>query len=135
MDREGSISPDHAEAHVRSIAAKKAITIEWTAADRADEAWAVREMDLVSIPRIRSLGDYAIALHELGHVLGPRQTSEVVSVRERWAWRWAEAHALVWTEEMERQRQRSIRSARTGPRNFPIAVPGAVRAIQGKKGG
>ena len=85
MDREGSITPDHAEAHVRSIAAKKAISIEWTAAERADEAWAAREMDVVSIPRIRSLRDYAIALHELGHVLGPRQTSELVSVRERWA--------------------------------------------------
>jgi hypothetical protein len=56
----------------------------------------------VWIQSVTSARRYAVALHEIGHILGRHQLSEVVLVRERWAWEWAKRNALEWTPAMQR---------------------------------
>src|SRR6516164_11855839 len=51
---------------------------------------------------VRSPRAYAVALHEMGHILGRHQRSQAVLVRERWAWDWARRNALDWTPAMQR---------------------------------
>ncbi len=48
---------------------------------------------------IKSAVTYAIALHELGHILGP-QRGRLLN-REWQAWEWAIANALEWTTPMK----------------------------------
>jgi hypothetical protein len=75
---------------------------------RPSRDWATPAMpvtpwfDEIGIAPVRSTISYAIALHELGHILGRHQQSENLMVRERWAWIWARAHALRWTAAMDR---------------------------------
>lgn len=71
--------------------------------------YAVRQMEEIWIPAVKSTISYATALHELGHVLGGRyQRSRKVMVRERDAWRWARSNALIWTPAMERSANKSL---------------------------
>jgi hypothetical protein len=56
----------------------------------------------IIVPPIKSVKSYATALHEIGHILGRHQLSEVILVRERWAWEWARRNAHSWTPAMER---------------------------------
>jgi hypothetical protein len=56
----------------------------------------------IEVPPIRSARSYATALHEIRHILGRHQVSNVILVRERWAWQWARRNALEWTPAMER---------------------------------
>jgi len=51
---------------------------------------------------VRSPRAYAVALHEIGHILGRYQRSRATLVRERHAWDWARRNALQWTPEMRR---------------------------------
>jgi hypothetical protein len=60
------------------------------------------------LPKIRSAIDYAICLHEIGHLAGRYQRSKNRSTRERWATVWARQHALFWTQEMEDAAQSSL---------------------------
>lgn len=62
---------------------------------------------------------YAVALHELGHLIAPngqvydKQTSEQERLRvmcEHVAWDWAEHHALDWTVTMEHMRVQALES-------------------------
>jgi hypothetical protein len=62
---------------------------------------------LVSIPPIKSVITYAVALHEIGHVLGRYQRSRSTLVRGRWAWAWAQSNAINWTPAMARTMERS----------------------------
>jgi hypothetical protein len=57
---------------------------------------------MIFTPRIRSRVAYAVALHELGHVLGHPVEEPKTLNREVLAWRWAKANALEWTALMER---------------------------------
>jgi hypothetical protein len=54
------------------------------------------------IEPVTSARRYAVALHEIGHILGKHQVSEVILVRERWAWDWARRNAIQWTPAMQR---------------------------------
>lgn len=83
---------------------------------------------------IKTDTQYAVALHELGHVVSPRQvpitSSDTVALsgaehtglsargalsaaylfNELDAWQWAREHAIEWTEEMTAEEQRCLRS-------------------------
>jgi len=84
--------------HVMAICHKHDITYSWS--DRSGEAWAHHQSEQVHIPRIKSAISYAIALHEIGHILGRHQNSRISAVRERWAWTWARQNAIEWTLPM-----------------------------------
>jgi hypothetical protein len=66
----------------------------------------------VHLPKVRSVYDYIMCLHELGHVSGRYQRSRHSMTRERWAWRYAREQALGWTEEMESIARECLRSYR-----------------------
>ena len=71
---------------------------------------------------------YAVALHEIGHLVSPGQAGPVESdalalklrrarmLSDRYlgdeldAWSWARVHALWWTRAMAKEAQRSLRS-------------------------
>jgi hypothetical protein len=67
----------------------------------------------VLLPRIGSEVDYAVALHEFGHVHGCHQTHPNTIVREQWAWQWAREHALCWTPDMAREQTEGLEWYRT----------------------
>ena len=60
-----------------------------------------RENRIVYIPKIRSRVSYAIAMHELGHVIGPWQSSTVL-IREAGAWKWVRDNVLTWGKSEEK---------------------------------
>jgi len=57
----------------------------------------LREADEIRTPPIRTAISCAVALHELGHMLGRHQRSRRIIVRERRAWTWRGRIALRWT--------------------------------------
>jgi hypothetical protein len=97
---------DEMREHIISLCKANDITISWC--ERSHQAHAMREFDEVCIPATKSEISYAVALHEIGHVLGKYQHSEQVMVRERWAWKWAKKNALVWTVGMTRMAKSSL---------------------------
>jgi hypothetical protein len=92
--------------HILNVCRQFEVQIEWRGSSRG--GWAVHEFELVSIAPIKSAVTYAVALHEIGHVLGRHQRSRSRTVRERWAWDWARRHAITWTPAMERTMRRSL---------------------------
>jgi hypothetical protein len=68
-------------------------------------AWSANAFREIHTPPIKGAVSYAVALHEIGHILGRYQHSRHVFIREDWAWRWARVHALIWTPAMERHAQ------------------------------
>lgn len=76
---------------------------------RHHDGVAYRKIRSVCIRPIKTAITYAVAMHELGHILGPRQ-SGVRLDQEVGAWEWAHDNALEWTDAMEGTMQRSLRS-------------------------
>ncbi|EKS41338.1 hypothetical protein [Afipia broomeae] len=93
--------------HVQLIADENQIVIHPTL-KRLSRSYSVRVSEEIYIAPIKSVLSYAVALHELGHVLGPHQNSLRVLVRERAAWRWAKRNALVWSPRMQEHAETSI---------------------------
>jgi hypothetical protein len=110
--------------HVLNLCARREeISIEWCR--RSSQAWAVRDLNLIHIPPIRSVVTYATALHEIGHIRGQHQNSLHSIARERWAWRWAKANALLWTPRMEQDMRWALAWCETcadSPANAPMAA-------------
>ncbi|GLR77503.1 hypothetical protein TSO5_26130 [Azospirillum sp. TSO5] len=63
---------------------------------------AFRKERRVKIRPVKSAATYAVALHEVGHILGPWQ-SQTRLCSEAGAWMWAKEHALLWTPVMEQK--------------------------------
>jgi hypothetical protein len=68
---------------------------------------ASREHRIIAIRPVKSAITYAVALHELGHVLGPWQSQPRLHA-EAGAWKWAKEVAHVWTPVMEEKMSRSL---------------------------
>jgi len=64
----------------------------------------------ISVKRINSYLTYAVAMHELGHLLGPHQCSCDVLKRETGAWLWAMENCKVWMPCMKSGMIRRLRS-------------------------
>ena len=91
--------------HIERICKIEDIEIQiYTGAGRGD-----RRRRRIKIKPVRGPVSYAIALHEIGHVLGPRQTGLRLD-QEVGAWEWAMQNALEWTEAMTECRIRCLRS-------------------------
>lgn len=100
------MTPIEMHEHVLSICAAHDIGVVWCR--RPGHSYALHEFEEIVIAPIKSAVSYAVALHEIGHVLGTYQRSKRVLVRERRAWRWARENARVWTPAMERCARRSF---------------------------
>ena len=94
-----------AAAHVAQIADQHGIEISGHSS--GGRAW--RRLRKIKIRPIKSAVTYAIALHELGHVLGEQRGRRRVE-KEVQAWEWAEANALFWTKIMSEKKRKCLRS-------------------------
>ena len=81
--------------HIEFLASTHGVTVDWRKRTNA-RAW--RKTRRVRLQFIRHAGNYAIALHELGHVLGCNSGSRCN--KERQAWEWALAHAIPGSFEV-----------------------------------
>ena len=80
--------------HISELAAEHDIEVE----GHSSGGRAYRRRRRVKIRPVKSPVTYAIALHELGHILG-RNSGRRID-KEVQAWEWAKANALVWTKRM-----------------------------------
>lgn len=77
---------------------------------------------VIAIHPIKDDASYAVALHEIGHILG--QQSYFTLEREAFAWLWAKANALEWTLAMEEDMHRSLGTYADGfAEDFPNGKP------------
>lgn len=93
--------------HVRSMAVAFNVLMVEADCYGIDVAWANISQRSITIPHIVDDVTYAIALHEMGHILAPggflglkRSHLE----EEENAWDWAHHYALDWTPAMEQVR-------------------------------
>jgi hypothetical protein len=70
--------------HVLRLCDDNQIQIEWS---QTRKAWAAPLFELIHIPPVRCSVSYAVALHEIGHVLGPHQKSSILLSAEHGAGR------------------------------------------------
>ena len=70
---------------------------------------ASRRGRFINIRPVKSAITYVVALHELGHILGPWQ-SQPRLYKEAGAWKWATENALVWTPVMQKTMVKSLNS-------------------------
>ena len=98
-----SVTVAQMRSHVRQLCEANRIAINYdrhaSASYREREIW---------IRAVRSSRAYAVALHEIGHILGRYQLSRATLVRERHAWDWARRNGLRWTPEMRRHADRCL---------------------------
>lgn len=92
-------------AHIEALVLEHGITVDWRASTRG-RSW--RKTRKVRLAVVRGASSYAVALHEIGHIVGPQSGRRLD--KEAQAWRWAEQNALEWTEPMIRTAARCISS-------------------------
>jgi hypothetical protein len=97
-------TPRRLAKHVDDICARAGIAIVSHA--RGGRSW--RKAGKIAIRMVKSDVTYAIALHEIGHVVGPQVRGRLN--REVEAWQWAQRHALIWSDAMSATMQRSLGS-------------------------
>jgi len=93
-----------AVAHINAIADTHEISI----GGHSSGGRASRRNRTIKIRPVKSPVTYAIALHELGHVLGEQRGRRVD--KEVQAWEWARAHALCWTRRMHETMRSCLQS-------------------------
>lgn len=87
------------KSHFLRLCADEEADVQWC--DSPSTALALSgELEFIRAPRIKSEIDYAVAMHELGHIKSSNEFSNQVE-RERAAWDWARNNALMWTARME----------------------------------
>ena len=89
--------------HIHSLLREHGIEADWRGRTAA-RSW--RRTRRVRLEPIRGASTYAIALHEIGHVVGPQSGPRLN--KEAQAWRWAEDNAIEWTDGMARLAARMI---------------------------
>ena len=101
-----SVTVAQMRAHIRHLCEANRIEINFSrhasASYRSDRNHGAVLAPEIWIRPVRSPRAYAVALHEIGHILGRHQRSQAVLVREHWAWHWAKRHAPDWTPAMQR---------------------------------
>lgn len=91
--------------HVSRICKIEGITVE----SHSSGGRAFRRKRLIKIRPVKSDITYAVALHEIGHILGPRQSGTRLD-KEVGAWEWAQANAINWTAAMSKKRAACLQS-------------------------
>ena len=87
------------QAHIDALCKHHRIGVHYKPGRRA-YAWQIERR--IQTQPVVSDNTYAVALHEIGHILGKWQTRGVM-LGEVGAWRWAKSNALVWTPAMNRK--------------------------------
>lgn len=85
---------------------------------------AFRKVRRIDIRPVKSAVTYAVALHEIGHLLGKQQSRSCLE-REVGAWQWAKEAALCWDSRMEEQMRLCLVSYyRAACRRKRMVMPG-----------
>ncbi len=92
-------------AHIRKVCIVESIEVQ--SHSRGGRAY--RRSRRIKIRPVKTDITYAIALHEIGHILGPCQSSTKLD-REVGAWVWATANAIEWTDAMSAKRAKCLQS-------------------------
>ena len=91
-------SVNRMRSHIETLLIEHDINLHPTAM-RPINAWARPGKRLVALPVIKSELSYAVALHEIGHILtDQRYPSNLTREMD-----WARQHALGWTPRMDRE--------------------------------
>ena len=98
--------------HVQQLCAENGITVTYQSMhDEVPRYYAQPASRVICIRPTKNTGYYVSALHELGHIVGKRQSPKFSTLtRELHAWIWARETALVWTETAERIMRRAMDS-------------------------
>lgn len=99
-----NVTPKDMAAHIARICARAKVIVR----AHSSGGRACRKGSWIAIRPVKSDITYAVALHELGHVLGS-QTGKRID-HEVQAWQWARAHALVWTDAMTQTESKCLAS-------------------------
>lgn len=70
-------------------------------------AW--RKSRHINIRPVKSAITYAVAIHEIGHILGDKQSSYRIE-KETYAWKWAIDNAMEWTPSMQAKMKKCLSS-------------------------
>lgn len=81
--------------HIKELTDQYNITV----GSHSRDGKAYKRDRIIWIRPVKSAITYAVALHEIGHILGPWQ-SQPRLFSEAGAWKWAMENAEVWTEVM-----------------------------------
>lgn len=87
-------------AHLQELGQKHHIQIEYHSGLN-EESKADLDANHISVQTITTRARYAIALHEVGHLVTKTKTHPRL-FQEGAAWAWARQHALCWTPSMQR---------------------------------
>ncbi len=91
-----------------------------------DDAYAVKRREFVYIPEITNEINYAIALHEIGHIM---TGSKGLYSSEFLAWQWAYEHAFLWSDTMDRFKNECLASYEkfAQENNLKHSIPNSIK--------
>lgn len=99
------MTADQYAAHVARICKIEDISVD----SHSSGGRAYRRQRRVKIRPVKSDITYAVAMHELGHILSSGQRGTRLD-KEADAWMWAKAHALEWTPAMQAKMRDCLKS-------------------------
>jgi hypothetical protein len=113
--------------HIARVCKIEDITVE----SHSTGGRAYRRQRRIKIRPVKTSITYAVALHEIGHILGPRQNGTRLD-KEVGAWEWAQANAFEWTDSMTAKMQSCLRSYLAKAARTPrMCQPDAGHPIHG----
>jgi hypothetical protein len=95
--------------HVEELVKKHRLKVKWIPLDRGYHNAEVTEDRVLHLYPVKSARTYAIAMHEIGHVV-TRTLHQPVLFKEAAAWQWAKENALEWTKLMQQMLVIGLRS-------------------------
>lgn len=127
-------TPEQLQAHARALAAAFHVRLIEDVNVKPHEAFAaiVHTHHVVACAPIIDETTYAVALHELGHMIAPTgavrhlvsgDTRNLQLLEEEAAWTWAKHYALIWTAPMVAVVSYSLNSYRNARREAPRPAP------------
>jgi len=95
-------------AHVRSLIRTHKLKVRWLSPEDSVHDSGIFEKCIL-LKHIKSPGAYAVAMHEIGHILS-KSMHQPTLFKEALAWQWAKANALHWSAPMQRALVVGLRS-------------------------
>jgi len=120
------MTPKEMAEHIDRLTKDNGITVK--ASTRNGRAW--RRQKKIATPPVKSGTTYALALHEIGHILGKRQSGRRLE-SEIGAWQWAIDNAETWSPAMTKKVSRCLNSYLKSYRRHKTAIitPAAEQEI------
>ena len=96
--------PKPLEQHIAELCGTHGITLTFGGRGRAEvHRRGGERRQLIRVPPIRGQVSYFVALHEIGHLIGPGRSGRRLD-KEAAAWRWALANSVVVPTDATRRR-------------------------------